>query len=40
MASRAYVERYLANGVTPASVAGAPALTFNQKDTVQHAWLR
>jgi len=39
-ASPAYIERYLANGVTPASMAGAPALTFNQKDTLQQAWLR
>jgi LysR family transcriptional regulator (chromosome initiation inhibitor) len=39
-ASPAYIERYLANGVTPASLAGAPALTFNQKDTLQQAWLR
>lgn len=39
-ASPAYFERYFAGGVTPATVAKAPGLTFNQKDTLQGEWLR
>ena len=30
----------LPGGVTPEAIAGAPALTFNQKDRLQHAWVR
>ena len=39
-ASPAFMERHFANGVTPATLAAAPALTFNQKDNLQQEWVR
>lgn len=39
-ASPEYVERHFPAGVTPDAIAGAPALTFNQKDRLQHEWVR
>ncbi|HRO10376.1 LysR family transcriptional regulator ArgP [Amaricoccus sp.] len=39
-ASPAYIARHFPRGVTPAAIARAPALTFNQKDRLQHEWLR
>lgn len=39
-ASPAYFKRHFSTGVTPATIARAPALTFNQKDRLQHAWIR
>lgn len=39
-ASPDYIERYLSTGVTPETIAQAPALTFNQKDRLQHEWVR
>jgi LysR family transcriptional regulator (chromosome initiation inhibitor) len=38
-ASPDYVERHFAAGLTPESVARAPAITFNQKDRLQHEWI-
>ena len=40
VASPAFVQRWFARGVTPESLAAAPALTFNQKDELQRAWVR
>ncbi|MGI6246501.1 MAG: LysR family transcriptional regulator ArgP [Pseudochelatococcus sp.] len=39
-ASPDYVRRHFPAGVTAEALAGAPALTFNQKDRLQHAWAR
>ena len=39
-ASPWYLERHFPAGVTPAAIANAPALTFNQKDRLQHEWVR
>jgi LysR family transcriptional regulator (chromosome initiation inhibitor) len=39
-ASPGYVERHFPAGVTPEGIAAAPALTFNQKDRLQHEWMR
>jgi LysR family transcriptional regulator (chromosome initiation inhibitor) len=35
-----YLQRYFAEGVTPAALARAPSLTFNRKDTLQARWIR
>jgi len=39
-ASPEFVARHFSDGVTPEALAGAPALTFNQKDRLQSAWVR
>jgi LysR family transcriptional regulator (chromosome initiation inhibitor) len=39
-ASPGYMARHFAAGVTPEAIAGAPGLTFDQKDGLQQAWLR
>lgn len=39
-ASPEFAARHFANGVTPAALAKAPALTFNQKDRLQTDWAR
>jgi LysR family transcriptional regulator (chromosome initiation inhibitor) len=39
-ASPAFVARHFPDGVTPAGLARAPALTFNQKDGLQRQWIR
>ena len=39
-ASPDYVKRHFSAGVTPGTIAQAPGLTFNQKDRLQHAWIR
>ena len=39
-ASPDYMRRHFAAGVTPDAIAHAPALTFNQKDMLQHLWIR
>ena len=39
-ASPGYLERHFPAGVTPEAIATAPALTFNQKDRLQHEWVR
>ncbi len=39
-ASPEYLERHFPAGVTPVAIANAPALTFNQKDRLQHEWAR
>ena len=39
-ASPGYMERHFPAGVTPEAIANAPALTFNQKDRLQHEWVR
>ena len=39
-ASPAFMARHFPEGVTPATLAHAPALTFNQKDQLQQDWLR
>jgi LysR family transcriptional regulator (chromosome initiation inhibitor) len=39
-ASPDYIARHFPDGVTPAALAQAPGLTFNQKDRLQHAWIR
>lgn len=39
-ASPGFMERYFPAGVTAEAVATAPALTFNQKDRLQHEWGR
>lgn len=39
-ASPAFVERHFADGVTPRALRAAPALRFNEKDQLQHRWLR
>jgi LysR family transcriptional regulator (chromosome initiation inhibitor) len=39
-ASPAFVARYLADGVTPGSLAQAPSLVFNPKDELQARWVR
>ncbi|ABC21462.1 LysR family transcriptional regulator ArgP [Rhodospirillum rubrum] len=39
-ASPEFFERYFARGVTPETLARAPALTFSQKDRLQRDWIR
>lgn len=39
-ASPAFFERHFPTGVTAEALAQAPALTFNQKDQLQQAWVR
>lgn len=39
-ASPAYMARHFPAGATPEAIAGAPGLTFDQKDRLQQAWLR
>lgn len=39
-ASPAFVRRHLADGVNAATLARAPCMTFNRKDTLQAAWVR
>lgn len=39
-ASPAFVRRYFAQGVTAKTIANAPGLIFNQKDRLQHSWIR
>lgn len=39
-ASPDFVARHFAQGVTPETIANAPALTFNQKDRLQSRWIR
>jgi LysR family transcriptional regulator (chromosome initiation inhibitor) len=39
-ASPGYMERHFPAGVTAEAIATAPALTFNQKDRLQHGWVR
>ncbi|TWB39638.1 LysR family transcriptional regulator ArgP [Nitrospirillum pindoramense] len=39
-ASPAFAARYFPEGVTAEDLARAPALTFNQKDRLQHDWIR
>lgn len=38
-ASPAFVTRHFPKGVTPAALAQAPAITFNQKDRLQERWI-
>lgn len=38
-ASPAFMARWFPDGVTPDALARAPALTFNPKDRLQHAWI-
>ncbi|MDF2994593.1 MAG: Transcriptional regulator, LysR family [Xanthobacteraceae bacterium] len=38
-ASPAFVKRHFPKGVTPAALAQAPAITFNQKDRLQERWI-
>src|ERR1700676_267011 len=40
VASPVFVRRYFAAGVTAASLASAPRLTFNRKDRLQAQWIR
>ncbi|UWF77136.1 LysR family transcriptional regulator ArgP [Microbacterium neungamense] len=40
MATRAYAERWLPDGVTPEALARAPFVDFDRRDTLQHDWLR
>src|SRR5579871_3549063 len=35
-----FMARHFPHGVTPESLASAPALTYNQKDTLQSRWVR
>jgi LysR family transcriptional regulator (chromosome initiation inhibitor) len=39
-ASPAFIARHFASGVTPAALAEAPSLTFNQKDRLQEQWAK
>ena len=39
-ASPEFVARYFSNGVTAEALADAPSLKFNQKDQLQHEWVR
>lgn len=39
-ASPDFMARHFADGVTPAALARAPGLTFNQKDRLQASWIR
>lgn len=39
-ASPAFMERYFREGVTPETLAHAPALAFNRKDNLQAQWIR
>lgn len=39
-ASPDFARRHFPHGVTPEAIAAAPALTFNQKDRLQHDWVR
>lgn len=38
-ASPGYLERWMPEGPTPAALARAPALTFSEKDRLQHRWV-
>lgn len=38
-ASPAYMARWMPDGPTPAALARAPALTFSEKDRLQHRWV-
>ena len=38
-ASPAYIERWMPEGPTPQALARAPALTFSDKDRLQHIWV-
>src|SRR5437879_9505980 len=38
--SPAFMQRYFPEGVTAASLANAPGLTFNRKDRLQSQWIR
>jgi len=40
VASPTFVAKYFSDGVTPRSLAHAPSLTFNRKDTLQAQWIR
>ena len=40
VASPTFVAKYFPNGATAASLAHAPSLTFNRKDTLQAQWIR
>lgn len=40
VASPDFMARHFADGVTPETLAQAPGLTFNQKDRLQHSWIR
>ncbi|MDB6043604.1 MAG: LysR family transcriptional regulator [Gammaproteobacteria bacterium] len=40
VASPAFMQRYFPEGVTAASLANAPGLTFNRKDRLQSQWIR
>jgi LysR family transcriptional regulator (chromosome initiation inhibitor) len=40
VASPAFVAKHFPDGVTAASLANAPTLTFNRKDTLQAQWIR
>lgn len=39
-ASSAFMARHFSDGVTPATLARAPGLTFNQKDRLQASWIK
>lgn len=39
-ASPEFVRRHFPSGVTPDALARAPGVTFNQKDRLQHEWIR
>lgn len=39
MAERGFAERWFADGVTPESLAAAPFVDFDRRDTLQHEWL-
>lgn len=39
-ASPAFMARHFSDGVTPATLARAPGLTFNQKDRLQASWIK
>ncbi|ATX65079.1 LysR family transcriptional regulator ArgP [Roseinatronobacter bogoriensis] len=39
-ASPGFVQRFFSDGVTLSALARAPALTFNQKDQLQNAWMQ
>ena len=40
VATPEFMARHFPDGVSPAAIARAPGLTFNQKDRLQHAWIR
>ncbi|MEP2639638.1 LysR family transcriptional regulator ArgP [Roseobacter sp.] len=39
MASPAFYDTWFADGVTPQTLAAAPMMTFNEKDSLQHRWI-